>query len=111
MKVRDVSIRNYDDADKYLGDKDHRPLCHNTYMWREGGVIHVRYHRTDIVTYLPHYVVVTVCGWETSTTKERVNNLIPTRFRIFQEKHVWKVWDRLNDTHFNFHDGMVIDTL
>lgn len=77
-----------------------------------GMVTGVQYHATMIVTWSDDGITLDSGGWETVTTKRRMNEVsshYKLGFHVFQEKHVWYV------THpggtVEFEDGMTIPRL
>lgn len=109
LRNMDTYVHDYWSAQSFLGRLTERKLAHNTYVVKDGDRYAVRYHTTNIVTYTPNHAIVNTNGWTTSTTSFRINKLIPMRFSIFQKNWKWYVWDRDNDTTFDYHDGMVFD--
>ncbi len=86
-------LYSYADAASLLGNRAERTIGYNTYLERdrwESGTIHVRLHATNIVTFYKHTdsVRVNTGGWETVTTRERMNRYLPEGFRVFNEKRV-----------------------
>jgi len=67
----------------------------------------IRYHHTDIITYHPNgNIIINVNGWLTSTTKERLNNYLPSQWRINQ---INKIWYLANNSHsYAYKDGITI---
>ena len=51
------------------------------------------------------------CGWETNTTKSRLNallDLLPNKkFKIFQKDFDWFIWDREEDKNYPFFDCLI----
>tara|TARA_X000001388_G_scaffold70489_1_gene59690 strand:+ start:117 stop:491 length:375 start_codon:yes stop_codon:yes gene_type:complete len=51
------------------------------------------------------------CGWQTNTTKSRLNallDLLPNKkFGIFQKNFDWFIWDRESDKNYPFFDGLI----
>jgi len=84
-------------------------LANNTNLAHDGDRIFVFYHGHPIAYFTPNHVVVNSCGYRTYTTKERLNQLIPTRYKIFQHKFDWYVSDLMKGGTFPFQDGMVFD--
>lgn len=102
-------IRSHADAAAFLGDRESRKLGHNTYVERRQGHLVIRYHRTDIIRYWPSGMVVLDCdGWQTSTTKWRLNECSP--FSVHSEGKdeygdpVWAVCSAIDNARFE--DGM-----
>ncbi len=77
------------DATEYLGKRTTRKLGHNTYVRKEGSVVVVRFHKTDIATIREGEIVLTSGGWRTGTTKERINALLPEGHSIWSDLGVW----------------------
>lgn len=78
-------------GDHILGgrSKYHRNLMHNTVVRfeEEDDTYIIRYHNTDIITYYEDHILIDVDGWETVTTKVRLNAHTP--FSFWQEKGIW----------------------
>lgn len=101
---------------------DRHKLCHNTYvrqyqspMKGVGRVYAVRYHNTDIATFYPDDTVeLNTNGWDTTTTKRRLNELLNRhQVYIYQRDYVWYVqlgsYNNPNAETVEYYDGMVID--
>ena len=149
-RVTDLAQYNsWDALNTFLhdgSDPNYRKLCHNTYAERlhvapighyvdKPKPIAVRYHNTYIATF--HHdgtLVLNTGGWHTSTTKTRLNHLLPDRLAIHQQDYEWYLtlrvvsneWKVWANTHHDpdawlyepakydfydmpFGDGMVID--
>lgn len=72
----------------------------------DGMVLHF-YHQSPIVVEKGDTVRLSSCGWETSTTKERINRYVPSGYRVYQEDHDWYISRRDGDT-MDFYDGVEI---
>jgi hypothetical protein len=85
---------DYSEACDVLGTRNGRKIGNNTYLERLGDdAIGVRLHSTYVITlYADGSVELDSGGWETVTTKERMNRY--SGARIFAEKHVWYVVTR-----------------
>lgn len=69
-----------------------RKLCNNTYLVvRDDGGYGVRLHNTQVVIHYPDCIVLNSGGWQTHTTKERMNTCTPRGISVCQEKGVWYV--------------------
>jgi len=70
-----------------------RKVAHNTWIRHEGLNVVVRYHATDIaIIHGSCGVTVNSGGWETPTTKTRLNALLPGNVVISQKDHRWYFW-------------------
>jgi hypothetical protein len=55
---------------------------------------HVRYHNTDVVTFNDEYVILRTGGWQTNTTRTRMNqasNQFRLGLQVFQKDFSWYV--------------------
>lgn len=97
---------NYQSAADLLtrGRNGKKKLANNTYLRpTENDAIAVQLHQTDIITILPDNVfVLNSGGWQTATTKARINELSPAR--LSQKNGLWFV------DGIPFYDGMQIDS-
>lgn len=100
---------NYSTANERLGSRESRKLGNNTYLQRRGdGVIAVKLHATDVLTFhADGRTVYNTGGWKTVTTKERMNSYGP--LRIFTERGVWYTcrpgeWDK----RLTYADGLTV---
>lgn len=109
--TRDRFITGYDQAAEYLGSLEGRALPGvETYLQRKGEDIAVVYRGTAVVTFKPDgAVVLNSGGWETATTKSRINQYIPDPWRVWQEDWTWYVGDPRSDEEQQvFFDGCVV---
>jgi len=106
---------SYIAAWSYLGKKYDRPYPkgspRSTRIKRSsqnyGADVTIRYHYTDVVVYTPDHMVLNTGGWETVTTKRRMNDAISGY--IYQKNWIWYVVDRQTGEHIRFFDGIRID--
>jgi hypothetical protein len=81
-----------------------------TTVYTQNGYTFVKYHRTDVVMFNHHSIVLNSGGWDTATTKNRMNqtsNQFDLGFQVFQKDWNWFV-DFKGDT-LEFSDGMLLD--
>ena len=92
-----ANVRSYAEADAFLAEKgvDSRKICgNNTYVERRGEDIAVRYHQTDIITFLKAaapLIVLDTGGWHTQSTKQRLSQFLPAGVTVFSFKGQWRV--------------------
>ena len=63
----------------------------------------VRYHQTDVVTITPTRIMLNTGGWESMTTKVRMNQAaqqFALGYSVFQHKHIFHV--RVNGQDYPF---------
>lgn len=109
---------NHYEALVMLKKRDSLIVANNTRLLRHpDGTITLRYHRTDIVTYLPDgNLQLRTGGWQTSTTKDRLNLALGARGNILQSNHVWYYYQsisfnpdyRYHTNRVEFTNGMIV---
>jgi|ETNmetMinimDraft_26_1059896.scaffolds.fasta_scaffold113597_2 hypothetical protein len=93
-----------------------RKLGHNTYLEVDDGEtrhygetpeLHIHYHACRVVT-LHHDRSITLRndGWQTSTTKERINAFTPSGISVWQRSGNWYVTTEAGC--FDWRDGMTV---
>ena len=108
------SYMDYHSLVNFLNGRDEKKLGNNTLVHMIGGAdgprkqVAVKYHNTDIVTINAEDIVtLNTNGWETSTTKERLNQFLSCRGAyIYQKKHVWYIKNEYETIEYK--DGMQI---
>ena len=65
----------------------------------------IRLHDTDIVTFKDGKMILDNGGWQTSTTKARINDHI-SPYYISQKNYEWYVHDIANETIIPYKNGM-----
>lgn len=79
----------------------------------------IRFHHTDIITWMLNGdVILNSGGWQTSTTRERINKYV--KLQIMQRDHVWWIFPEWADIIWNpkspnftgikFYDGITFDS-
>ena len=82
----------YHELDAYLGKQHARTIANNTTAERadDGPAIVVRLHGHEIARLWPRSVRVRDAGWQTPTTKDRLNRMLaPYGARIAQHEYQW----------------------
>lgn len=84
-----------------------RKVAHNTIeRTMPDGTRIIRLHLTDIVTIFPNGVIeINSDGYQTSTTKDRINTYIGPCWSLFQEKGRWYLYRRMDSTKHAYKDG------
>ena len=103
-----IPVSNYRRAETVLNGRAERKLAHNTYLvdLREfDGCIGVKYHNTYIVKFYLDHAVLNTNGWDTYTTKERLNIFSPVW--VYQKDWDWFVTDSQGNDH-EYCDGMKV---
>lgn len=110
--------RSYDFEgwDAVLGQRQSLKIANNTRLERasDGEAITIRLHGTQIVTYWRQgAIVVNSGGYRSTTTKARMNTVLPQRFGVFQKNHEWfvQVGGFENGHAVPFEDGLNLSQL
>lgn len=110
--VAKLSLRydnmSYDELDELLGGKSEKKVGHNTIIHKNyDGDIAIKYHNTDIVTINRlDNIKLNNGNWYTSTTKGRLNQLVPPNVSIYAKKGEWRV--KAANGEFPYKNGMII---
>lgn len=73
----------------------------------QDGSIALRYHQTDVVTAYPDGTVkLDNGGFQTNTTKERINRYLPDGHQLYQEKKKW--WIATPNGVVPYENGMTL---
>lgn len=114
------TVQTYAEAAHLWTTTRRRKLANNTYLERiddpNGGrpSYAVRLHRTNVVTYHPDgSIVLDSGGWQTVTTKARMNAHTPPAVSVWQDRHEWyvgvRVSSREDGQRWNYADGFTLD--
>lgn len=100
---------NYTEAVKMVRgktNKDRRKVGNNTYAEiLSDGSVGIKLHNTYVVKIHPYnFYTLDNGGWQTTTTKDRINQYCP--YHVFQKNYEWFV--KKGDKTFPFISGMVI---
>ena len=80
---------------------------HKTKVYEEGGYTRVKYHFTDVVTFNDSVINLDTGGWESLTTKQRMNqasNQFGLGFNVYQHNFKWFV--KFKGETIEFKNGM-----
>lgn len=104
-----VTIHDYEKAYRELGTKESIKIGNNTYLGTVDGeprVIAITLHQTKIVKFYPDgSIVLNNGGWETVTTKDRLNDILLTN-SIYTRDGSWII--SVGGTDHCYHNGMTI---
>lgn len=97
---------NYNEANGILQgrNQESKKLDNNTYLIRINDYIAVKLHDTNIIEFHADKTVLTSGGWQTKTTKDRLNTY--SGFRISQESGKWSLIT--DNSRYPFKDGITI---
>ena len=87
--------------------------AHKTAIYHSDGYTCIRYHSTDVVRFNADEIVLDSGGWQTVTTKLRMNqasDMFHLGFRVSQRQHEWFVdYYAQGRLTFTFRDGMILE--
>jgi hypothetical protein len=87
--------------------KQSRKLANNTYAKRYDDCLAIRLHATDIITFYPDgRVIYNTNGWETVTTKQRLNEYGHRGIHVYQRRGNWYINDGII-----YRDGIDVSKL
>lgn len=75
-----------------LGSRDSRKVANNTYLIRTPEGAAVKLHATNVVTFLPEGVRLDSGGWRTPVTRDRINECLPSGWRLWQDGGLWTAY-------------------
>lgn len=85
-----------------------RKIAPNTFRTTLNSLPVIRFHYTFIVIALPHKrYQLNTGGYRTSTTKQRLNSLLPNGIQVYQRNFNWYV-STPDHPEVPFRDGMVV---
>lgn len=100
--------KSYEDLKAFLSkgrNKTQRTIANNTLCYDRGDHIAIRLHCTDVVKVYPDGTyVLNSGGWQTVTTKQRINTFSPAN--VYQKDWTWYLWP--GDTLFE--DGIRVNS-
>jgi hypothetical protein len=105
LKCYDLS---YEALNNFLGKRDQKILGNATVAIRRDDDIAIKLYDTDIITIdMADILTINVRGWETMTTKSRLNDLLRCRgVHITQAKHQWTIHGE--NGSFPYENGMEV---
>jgi len=80
---------------------------HRTSVYNANSLTCVKYHRTDVVKFSHNKIILDSGGWQTKTTKLRMNqtsNQYGLNYSVYQKNFEWFV--EFKDITIPFFDGM-----
>lgn len=115
MKPKTVSeMRASIEADGHTITRIRKLRGRSTVRYTDGdGIERIRYHDTDVLTFnADGSIILDSGGYETVTTKRRMNEYAPHGFGVHQDKHVWYVsqyhGNGIHGPAIRYFDGMVL---
>lgn len=107
-KVSISPITSYDELSNFLGNREEKKIAHNTYVHKRfDGNIGIKLWRTDIVVVNKlNNIKVYTGGWDTNTTKDRINQLLPSGVSVYTKKGLMRIRGKNGD--FDFKEGIIV---
>lgn len=90
-----------------LGSRDAKKIGNNTYAERRGECIAIRLHATDVLTYsLDGSCRFDSGGYQTATTKARLNEHGPSGCTVYADRGIWYV--TVGGKTYAYADGLIV---
>lgn len=89
-----------------------KPIDNNTRLMDRGDHFAVRLHATDVVDIYPDHYIVRTGGWQTVTTKDRINKALrQAGVQVYSVRGEWRIgrWSDAYATAIPFVEGMRIE--
>lgn len=101
---------DYDGYAAILGDRYERRIGHNTSVIRVSeDSVGIRLHWTTVVTFhRDGRIWLNSGGYQSVTTKQRMNAVLPQHLGVVQSAYIWYVTNRRDGSRHTFHDGYEI---
>lgn len=106
---------NYQSAKELIKNRESKKLANNTYLMWSGENLTVELHNSPILTFYPNGdTMIDLCGWNTMTTRDRINEFLPQEFKVSTDKGIlYLCRDRIVGGYrtfesFVFKDGITI---
>lgn len=98
----------YEGLNSYLGNRTEKKIANNTTIRRlSSGEIAIKYHYTDILTVnILDNIKVKTGGWNTRTTIDRLNQLLPKNVHLYTKKG--NLFIKGANGTFEFVEGMIV---
>jgi len=100
-----LKATTYTELDRLLAGDFERVIGNNTRCHCDGDVFVITLHRNEIVRVHPDHVEFTLAGWNTVTTRERVNQFLPRGASVNTHDYVAHLsrWDA--DAEHGYREG------
>jgi hypothetical protein len=105
------NIHSYADAVVVLKDRYRKKIGNNTWLinYTKDTAV-VKFHDTIIAVFTPRFSTFYADGWQTYTTCDRINQLIPEGWRLYQSKRQWYLWHSQGDVILPWREGFTFLT-
>ena len=102
-------IDSYRSAERALDGNSSKVIGNNTKVYRTGDSISISLHGNKIISfYASGYLKLYDQGYQTSTTKDRMNRYTPSDFKIVQRDGIW--YAKRGSNKKMFENGLEVQT-
>ena len=109
LKTQFQYRQNYQYLLDILGNSETKKLAHNTYIVKRENCVAVTYHGNTIILVNPdNSAIIRNAGYETVTTKARLNQFTPNGVTIWQNDWTWYIQDSMGVVE-TFDNGKYIN--
>ena len=104
-----TSITSYTIGIGVLSHRISRKIANNTYLELDTGSVGIRLHRTTVVRHHEDgSITIQTGGWDTVTTRQRINQHLPAPYRVYHERNqlrlklAWNQWEHWTGLPYTF---------
>ena len=90
------------------GKKIAKKIDNNTLLIEYPDYKAIRLHDTNILVFKNNTITLNSGGYQTRTTKDRLNKYLPQNFNVYQKNYTWYISDALDKTTTEFKDGITV---
>jgi hypothetical protein len=95
---------SFGEAGRLLDGEGEITIGHKTVLIARTPGYAIKYHKTIVVEFYRHCVCIFNGGFQTKTTKKRINDAIRPNFNVYSSKKTWYVEAKRNSI-FSFSNG------
>ena len=93
---------------KRTGASKMHKVANNTYRINSENGFIIRLHDTDILSSQDGIITLDSGGFDTHTTKDRMNRFLPARYSVYQKDWAWYIKDSKENKTIPFKDGITL---
>ena len=90
------------------GKKIAKKIDNNTLLIEYPDYKAIRLHDTNILVFKNNTITLNTGGYQTRTTKDRLNKYLPQNFNVYQKNYTWYISNTLDNSNIEFKDGITV---
>jgi len=92
-----------------IGKSKMQKVDNNTYKIDTDTGYKIRLHDTDIIEYNDNKIILNSGGYQTKTTRDRINKYLPAEYHLSQKNFEWFILDKGNGKITPFIDNIILN--